>query len=543
MTGVQTCALPISSDPNRVRIVVFLTDGYVGDEQQILAEIGNVLGQARIYTIGIGGSVHHYLLDRMADLGRGAYVFVRPDESADDALEAFRSWVTKPYLTDLSIEWGALPVADFGSERLRDLGSGQTLTVVGRYLDAAEGDVVVRGRLAGRAWEQRIHVKLPEKESKHEALGALWARGRIEDLMLGASQGMTDAVQAQVTALALEYRLMSPYTSFVAVDDSQVVNPAGTSPTIHQAVPLPEGVSFEGIFGKEGPTGLKQKREPIQEISDVDAPAGAAYGGAVKFSADFIQELPVAGRFYQNVLALAPAVQRPDGDGNPNVSGARDRDFKTQVSGISNVDPLAGQFLNRVGADSIEEISVVAASRRMARFESPAPNRRAADPGGYALDAALRVLADLADDGKISPAEGRPALAALLAEQRSDGSIAHDLGVHAVATWALAEAALALPPEPLVKNARAKALEFLVASAKRGVSDPESARWVRLVLGALDPAAAASIPAPGGKASAAYERLRSALAGARAAKLPSGRSAFDRLVSSIGRKNLRVVKS
>src|SRR6185503_7833695 len=78
--------------------------------------------------------------------------------------------------------------------------------------------------------------------------------------------------------------------------------------------------------------------------------------GATKFKSDFIQELPVAGRFYQNVLALAPGVQDPDGDGNPNVNGARDRDFKTNASGVSNVDPLSGQYLNFVKPD--EEVAV-----------------------------------------------------------------------------------------------------------------------------------------------------------------------------------------
>jgi len=82
---------------------------------------------------------------------------------------------------------------------------------------------------------------------------------------------------------------------------------------------------------------------------------------STKFSSEFIQDLPVAGRFYQNVLALAPGVQDPDGDGNPNVNGARERDFKATVSGVSNVDPLTGKFLNQVASDSIEAISVVTA--------------------------------------------------------------------------------------------------------------------------------------------------------------------------------------
>ena len=547
LLAAMRAAFLVPPDPNRLRVVVFLTDGYVGNEPEILGEIGKVVGEARIYTIGIGSSVNHYLLDRMADLGRGAYVFVRSDERADDALEAFRSWVTKPYVTDITIDWGALSVADFGSERLRDLGSGQTMTLVGRYLEAGEGDVVVRGRLAGRSGEQRLHVKLPEKEVRNEARGSRWARGRIEDLTNEAPSGVSESARAEIIALALEYRLMSAFTSFVAVDDSKVVNPAGTSQTIQQAVPLPEGVSFDAIFGKEG-----AKAEEITVIAvGTGAEYGRAQGGfaqivaekpapaANKFSADFVQELPVAGRFYQNAKAPPPA---------------RDRDFKTQASGVSNVDPLSGRSLELAYPDSAEEGTGVKtqasnADPLIARFLELAYPDSAEEPTAlqsrYHLDAAFRILADLSDDGRISPAEGRPALAALLAAQQSDGRLDWEVGVQAVATWALAEAALALPEDSRVREAREKALGFLVAATKGPPLDTESARWARLVLGALDPASAASIPAPVGPASAPYERLRIAIAGSRSGavvKGEPGHSAFDRLVSTIRRKNLKVVR-
>jgi hypothetical protein len=80
-----------------------------------------------------------------------------------------------------------------------------------------------------------------------------------------------------------------------------------------------------------------------------------------KFSDEFIQDLPVPGRFYQNVLTLAPGVQDADGDGNPNVHGGRDRDFKAVVSGVSNVDPLTGQQMSNVNPNSIEEMEVITA--------------------------------------------------------------------------------------------------------------------------------------------------------------------------------------
>lgn len=82
---------------------------------------------------------------------------------------------------------------------------------------------------------------------------------------------------------------------------------------------------------------------------------------STKFSDEFIQDLPVPGRFYQNVLTLAPGVQDTDGDGNPNVHGSRERDFKAVVSGISNVDPLTGGYMSQVNPNSIEEMEVITA--------------------------------------------------------------------------------------------------------------------------------------------------------------------------------------
>jgi len=571
LAAIET-AFARPADPNRLRVVVFLTDGYVGDDAQILAAVGKILGDARIYTVGIGTSVNHYLLDRMADLGRGAYVVVRPDASADDALEAFRSWVTLPYLTDLTIDWGALPVADLAPERLRDLGSGQTLTIVGRYLSAGEGDVAVRGKIGGRYFEQSLHVVLPEREPRNVALSSLWARGRIEELLRAPGNPTPDSVTAEVIALALTYRLMSPYTSFVAVDDSRVVNPSGTARTVRQALPLPEGVSFAGIFGKDGPAGLRKVSEPAAppedttdaESEDEDAGvAGGVVGGVVggvpgglpvptmaippvqsrvdrvvvvgektavdldqnqrstTFSSEFMAGLPVAGRFYQNVLALAPGVQAANKDGNPNVAGARERDFKTQVGGI--------------------------AERR-----SPTERSRTPESNERLLDLSFRLLADLADDGKLSAAEGRPALAALLAAQRGSGAIADDVAVHAIATWALAEAAIVAPGDPWVAEARTKALDYLAGLAQPSgwpvrpgdVVDADATRWARLVLGSTRPELVASIAVPTGEPTKRYGQLRAGLAAAKSGGSPpvvTGRLPFERLVRAIGRGHLKVV--
>jgi Ca-activated chloride channel family protein len=550
MLAALRAAFARPPDPNRVRVVIFFTDGYIGNDPEILGEIGRVLGEARIYTVGIGTSVNRYLLDRMADLGRGAFVTIRPDEAADDAMEAFRSWVTRPYLTDLSIDWGSLPIADVTPERLPDLGSGQTLTVVGRYLIGAGGDVVVRGKLGGRYWEQRLHVALPNAEARHGALASLWARGRIEELLLTAPDAVSDSVRAEVTSLALTYRLMSPFTSFVAVDDSLVVNPSGVAPTIHQALPVPEGVSFEGIFGKDGPRALSPDGDgnpDVEGARDIrgDAAKEGSMGGVVG---------GVVGGFAEVVLApaSAPSPQMPPKSHKvETVTVAAERKaFPGKAADMTTV--FSSDFIHGLPVAGRAYKSVLALSPGVAdRRESDGETKEPLMARDRLRESAFRILADLADDGKLTAAEGRPALAALLGAQVQTGAIAQDVITHAVATWALAEAAVAMPKDPWALAARTRALDYLTGLAVKdgwparpgGAIDAEATRWVRLVLGALRPSAIAAVPVPSGQASEEYVRLRDAIAAGRSGAVAAqvkGRAAFDRLVATVGRGHLTI---
>jgi len=102
-----------------------------------------------------------------------------------------------------------------------------------------------------------------------------------------------------------------------------------------------------------------QIREEVEVHASREPVDLASAQSQSRFSDDFIAALPVAGRLYQNVLTLAPGVVDPDEDGNPNVHGARSRDFKAVVSGIANVDPLTGEWLSYVNPDSIEEMEVI----------------------------------------------------------------------------------------------------------------------------------------------------------------------------------------
>jgi hypothetical protein len=145
-----------------------------------------------------------------------------------------------------------------------------------------------------------------------------------------------------------------------------VLRPAGgyvieVSMTGYQRVRIPD-VRVKSGAPVDMPVGLTPDL-----VEKVDVVAGRApvtleeTSTSVRFSDEFLQDLPVQGRFYQNMLTMAPGVQDSDGDGNPNVQGARSRDFKATVNGVSNQDPLTGEWLSFVNADSIEEVEVITA--------------------------------------------------------------------------------------------------------------------------------------------------------------------------------------
>jgi Ca-activated chloride channel family protein len=253
LKGIEE-SLAFPADPRRVRIVAFLTDGYVGNESEILARIEEKLGTARIFSFGIGSSVNRYLLVKMAQMGRGVAQFVRQDEDPDEAVRRFVDRTCRPYLTDIEIDWGGLDVWDVYPPYVPDLFADQPVVLHGRYEAAGSGTVTIRGTVAGEAWETSLPVTFPAEEEENEALAVLWARASIEDMTDQMHAGEVEELKEAIIELAIAYRLMSPYTSFVAVEE-KVVNRDGKLVTVQVPAPMPEDVSYEGVFGPAGAAG------------------------------------------------------------------------------------------------------------------------------------------------------------------------------------------------------------------------------------------------------------------------------------------------
>lgn len=242
-------------DKERLRMVVFFTDGYIGNDFQIVDHIQKNSQHARVFSFGIGNGVNRFLIEKMAEAGRGASEIVLLDSKSEQVAERFYNRIRNPLLTDISVDWGGLPIAaeKVYPRRAPDLFSAQPLILKGYYSAAASGEITVRGRVNGEAWSRTLKVSLPEHQSDNDALASIWARSKVEDIMskdwMGAQNGKPDpTVKDEIVEIALSYNLMTQYTSFVAVE-RMVVTTGGTPRTINVPVEMPEGVSYEGVRG------------------------------------------------------------------------------------------------------------------------------------------------------------------------------------------------------------------------------------------------------------------------------------------------------
>ena len=245
-------ALDPSDAQNHIRIVCFMTDGYVGNDMEIVSEVQKH-PNARVFSFGIGSSVNRFLLDKMAEQGRGEVEYVTLSDDGSAAAKRFHERVRNPLLTDISIDWSGLPVTDIYPKRIPDLFSAKPVVLCGRYTGGARGVIKLKGKVSGREWTREIPVELPESESRRDVLATLWARTRIDDLMSQDYNGIQNArsdVSEAITELGLNYRLMTQFTSFVAVEEMTVTD-GGAPRKVEVPVDMPEGVDHKGVFGDD----------------------------------------------------------------------------------------------------------------------------------------------------------------------------------------------------------------------------------------------------------------------------------------------------
>jgi Ca-activated chloride channel family protein len=240
----------LQSEPSqgRIRIVYLLSDAFVGNDDVVLSAARGVLGHNRIFPVGIGSSTNRALIDQLAAIGRGFPSYLTPAEDPATLVPELVRRSAYPYLTNVTIDWGGLAVEHLTPERIPDVYAGLPMIVSGHYKRAGTATVVIRGIAGATPVEIPLQVTLPERLS-NPAIASLWARRRIEALSLPGPEGISDGAVREIEAIGLTHHLVTPYTSFVAVDKARVVQPGGAFKIVEQPAALPEGVNLGAIGG------------------------------------------------------------------------------------------------------------------------------------------------------------------------------------------------------------------------------------------------------------------------------------------------------
>lgn len=309
---------------NRLRVVVFMTDGYVGNDFEVLSLVRELRGTSRWFPFGTGNSVNRYLLDGMARLGGGELEVVLLDAPGSEVAERFWQRIGSPVLTDVRLEFDGLELVDVHPKDLSDVWAQRPLFVQARYPRAGRGRVLLRGLRGGAPYEQSLDVELPERSEANAALAPMWARARVDDLMSRDLQGLQtgsfpQALREEIVEVALAHRLLTRFTSFVAVEE-KVVNEGGRQRTVSVPVEMPQGVTYEGIFGERA-----EALAPSAATAFVDASGLRKRNGGGRAGGLRSEELRALGDAAEAPLTRPVAPEREPGDESDLSDAARAR--------------------------------------------------------------------------------------------------------------------------------------------------------------------------------------------------------------------------
>jgi len=224
----------------RERILVLITDGQVGNEDQILRSFGKQTEALRIFTVGVDSAVNAGFLRRFAALGGGACELVESEERLDAAMDRLHRRIAAPALSELKVEPAGLKLVPgtLVPARLPALFAGAPLVITGRFEGQAnDGGLTVGGTdPTGSA----ISRTLAPSHTQGRAIAQTWARGRLRDLEDRWLIERNPGLERQILDVSLRYQVLCRFTAFVAVDASEAANPGGARQHLVQPVESPD---------------------------------------------------------------------------------------------------------------------------------------------------------------------------------------------------------------------------------------------------------------------------------------------------------------
>jgi Ca-activated chloride channel homolog len=256
-----------------LRQVVFLTDGAIGNEQQLFATITGGLGRSRVFMVGIGSAPNSYLMTRAAELGRGTFTHIGDGGEVTAKMQELFNKIGSPVVTELKAELLGNS-AQITPDKLPDLYLGEPVLFMAEGKDLT-GTLKISGNIGNQPWEVTLPIA---NAAKGNGISKLCARRKIADYEVASTLGgMTyDNANKAILDVALTHQIVSSQTSLVAVDKTPK-RPAGERLS-RADVPLnlPAGWNYESIFGEQAPA-VEQREASAEfmQLAVLQKPAAA----------------------------------------------------------------------------------------------------------------------------------------------------------------------------------------------------------------------------------------------------------------------------
>lgn len=340
----------------RNRYVMFLTDGFIGNEaaifagaQKLVRRIGRRGQVARVFAVGIGSAPNHHLLAGLSKVGRGVPLLVGNREAPDRAINAFVRYVDKPIVSELALRPGGLTLSGQHPQQLPDLFASHPVVVIGQYAGDPASPPVLVGRVDGKP--VKVPLAVASARESDGALDVLWARAAVADLEVALWSGDPGGdAKAKITALGLRHHIVTPFTSLVAVDRGRVVGDGSPRVVVEPQV-APEGVDPQ-MAGAAVIEGTNMSRSFTQVI---DGDGTSLAGSTAARGSYTVEGVVVSRRAYKAIEA----------------------DFIEEARGVDRLDePLHGEWdpnprlvIGRLSAAEAVKTSGVRASLRKVRAE------------------------------------------------------------------------------------------------------------------------------------------------------------------------------
>jgi Ca-activated chloride channel family protein len=215
------------ADEHRLRIVTLMTDGFIGNDYDIISTVKKLRGNSRWFPFGTGNNVNRTLIDGIAREGGGEPEYVLLTASGEQVAKSFYDRIASPVLTNVKLSGEGIDLTDVYPTKLSDVWEERPLYFQARYKNGGKGNLLLTGFYQGKPYTQRVPVVLPTQNAKNDSIAQIWARSRIDELMSQDWEAMQfgrgsakPEVVGEIIQTSLAYHVMSQFTSFVAVDSA-----------------------------------------------------------------------------------------------------------------------------------------------------------------------------------------------------------------------------------------------------------------------------------------------------------------------------------